>query len=109
MPHDLPLLLARIDELVEADADAATAPRLAEMEHTLTDGYAKALALEGDRLRIQKELADVARSASGTLELARLRELAERLERAETDLTRLRAMLERLRTQTTLARNAAAG
>ena len=108
MALDLAHLLARIDELVAADGDVASAPELAELEDTLTDGYAKALALEGDRLRMQKELAEVARRASA-VEIAKLRELAEHLERAETDLTRLRAMLERLRARTTVARKLAAG
>jgi hypothetical protein len=36
----------------------------ARMEHTLTDGYARALALEGERLQLEKELASAARTRS---------------------------------------------
>src|SRR3954447_6261353 len=35
---------------------AAPAPRLEEVERTLTDGYAHALRLEAERLRLQREL-----------------------------------------------------
>ncbi|HET8892973.1 MAG TPA: hypothetical protein VFM96_02595 [Gaiellaceae bacterium] len=42
---------AQIDELLVADA-----PTLARLEQTLTDGYAEALELETERLRIERRL-----------------------------------------------------
>jgi hypothetical protein len=42
---------AQIEELLGADA-----PTLARLEETLTDGYAEALELETERLRIERRL-----------------------------------------------------
>ena len=42
---------AQIEELLVADA-----PTLAHVEQTLTDGYAEALELETERLRIERRL-----------------------------------------------------
>jgi len=42
---------AQIEELLVADA-----PTLARLEETLTDGYAEALALETERLRLERRL-----------------------------------------------------
>jgi hypothetical protein len=47
---------AQIEELLSADA-----PTLARMEDTLTEGYAKALALEAERWRLERRIGEVAR------------------------------------------------
>ena len=80
---------------------AATAPRDREaLEWTLTDGYAQALALEAERYRLEKRLADVARSlpAGDAAQKAKeLSALAARLEGNTGDLKRLRGALADLR------------
>ena len=50
---------AQIEELLSADA-----PTLARMEDTLTEGYAKALALEAERWRLERRIGEVAREGS---------------------------------------------
>ena len=47
------------------DLLSASAPTLAVVEDTLTEGYAKALALEAERLRLERRLGEVARTVSG--------------------------------------------
>ena len=46
----------QIEELLSADA-----PTLARMEDTLTEGYARALALEAERWRLERRIGEVAR------------------------------------------------
>ena len=73
---------------------------LAEIEHTLADGYAHALQLEAERMRIQKRLGEIAAaladdaSEENVLEIS---QLANRLSSADSDLNELRAMLGTLR------------
>src|SRR5262245_20616024 len=91
--EDLPNLLDRIQVLVDGRDPSAPPERLLErMEHTLTDGYARALALEGEHLRIARE---IGASNGSTRD-----ELAERLVATEGDLEHLRATLVPLREQT---------
>lgn len=71
-------------------------PALAEIEHTLTDGYARALALEAERWRLERRIGEVAaRLAEGDRErrTQELANLAERISRADGDLTVLRGRL----------------
>jgi hypothetical protein len=67
-------LQEEIAELLTAPEDGADAPTLATLERRLTDGYAEALALEAERLRIERRLGEV----DG--ELARLRPLLRSLQ-----------------------------
>jgi hypothetical protein len=67
-------LQEEIAELPTAPEDGAGAPTLATLERRLTDGYAEALALEAERLRIERRLGEV----DG--ELARLRPLLRSLQ-----------------------------
>ena len=73
---------------------------LDRIERTLTDGYAQALSLEGERLRLERRLSELARelhrgdTADKTDELA---SVAERLDGNAGDLTRLRSALADLR------------
>ena len=86
--HEVTVVLERIDVLLGG------APPVLELERTLTDGYATALALDGERIRIERQMDGVA----GAKELS---ELAER--RAEVDgelshlRTRLRLLMQRTR------------
>jgi hypothetical protein len=55
MTKDLPNLLERIQALVDGRDGGDPARLLERLEHTLTDGYACALHLEGERLRLERE------------------------------------------------------
>ena len=97
----------RIEELLDAPEDGASAPSLARMEETLTDGYAEALALEAERARIERRIGEVAvtaedRGESGLVE--ELSMLAERMRCADRELRKLRSMLRRLNERTRSAR-----
>jgi hypothetical protein len=92
-------------EKVMQDIDKLLAGAPADLplvERTLTDGYATALALETERVRLQKRVGaltaaldegDVRRKSR---ELSRL---AQEVELSEAALARLRALLARLRTE----------
>jgi len=73
---------------------------LDRIEKTLTDGYAHALSLEGERLRLERRLSELARelhvgdTATKTDELS---SVARRLDGNAGDLSRLRAALAELR------------
>jgi hypothetical protein len=91
---DLPLLFERIRaRLDEPESESA----LADLEHTLTDGYARALGLEAERTRIERAIAELANGIDDPVRLAELRDLSERRTQADGDLARLRALLELLR------------
>src|SRR6185437_3695079 len=49
-----------IRSLLEAPSSGEEAPTLDHIEHTLTAGYARALALEAERWRVERRIADVA-------------------------------------------------
>ena len=95
---------------IEALLDPGQTPALDELEDTLTSGYAAALALEAERWRIERGIAEAAATLGDgegrgrTQELARL---GQRLGNAADDLTRLRAMLGTLRDRADAARAAA--
>jgi hypothetical protein len=104
-------VLEEIRALLSAPAEGAGAPTLAHLEDTLTEGYAQALALEAERIRIERRLGEVAREAEGddpsrlTAELA---SLAGRLTRADGELAKLRALLGSLYERTRMRRRLAA-
>jgi hypothetical protein len=107
MPDDIAPLIDRIRFLLDEEAKGLPEELLAEIEHTLTDGYALALALEGESLRIGREIGDrVTRVGEGE-PATDLSVLAERLSRAESDVTRLRAFLGRLRGRAEVVRRSA--
>ena len=92
---------AQIEELLSADA-----PTLARMEDTLTEGYAKALALEAERWRLERRIGEVARE--GRTDIAEeLRSLGMRLTRADGELTKLRSLLGSLHERARVVRSAA--
>jgi hypothetical protein len=88
-------MLDTIQELL----DGAPAPTLDSLEEPLTTGYAHALALEGERLRLERELRSLIRSPS--LPQRERREGVERLETrlatVDGDLRELRSLLATLR------------
>jgi hypothetical protein len=92
---------AQIEELLSADA-----PTLARMEDTLTEGYAKALALEAERWRLERRIGEVARE--GRTDIGEeLRSLGTRLTHADGELANLRSLLGSLHERARIARVAA--
>jgi hypothetical protein len=86
--HEVNIVLERIDALLGG------APPVPELERTLTDGYATALALEGERIRIEREMDGVAAEIDSNPQGAKeLSALAERRARVDSELSHLRARL----------------
>jgi hypothetical protein len=93
---DLRPLIDRIRSLLD-DQAADPGGALTDVEHMLTDGYALALGLEGERLRIERQISELARTVEEPSEAEELRRLAARLVVTETDLSELRTALADLR------------
>jgi ABC-type phosphate transport system auxiliary subunit len=91
-----------IRNLLEAPPTGDRAPTLDHIEHTLTSGYARALALEAERWRLERKITDVAARLVDQVsdeDATELTKLSQRLADADGDLTRLRALLASLRTR----------
>jgi hypothetical protein len=88
-------LLAQISTLL-----GSSTRDLDQIEHTLTDGYAHALALDAERLRLEKRMTSVTQGIKrgDTAKKAReLAEISERLDGNAGDAEKLRALLAELR------------
>jgi hypothetical protein len=97
-----------IASLLAESENGAKQTSLADLEHTLTSGYAHALELEAARWRLDRRLGEVTAqlaSGDGADELAAL---AEQASRAEGDLRRLRPLLALLRARASALRAAGA-
>ena len=104
------VLLERIRELVDEPVGAERAGLLERMEHTLTDGYAHALALEAERLRIERRMREVAsqlEQGDSKRKAEEISALSRRLSDAARELARLRGMLQSLRQRAALVRSVA--
>src|SRR5207253_5770993 len=99
LSDNLTELYEEIQKLLDAPASGAGAPELDHVEHTLTAGYAQALALEAERWRLERQLGEIA----GTLDggnghrVSELTSLAKRLSHADGELASLRGLLATLR------------
>jgi ABC-type phosphate transport system auxiliary subunit len=99
-----------IRSLLDAPPSGDDAPTLDRLEDTLTEGYARALALEAERWRLERRIAGVAArlgdevTDENTAELARL---GQQLSSADGDLNRLRTLLVALRSRADEVRAAA--
>jgi hypothetical protein len=101
-------LLDEIETLL-SEPPAGGDEAVARVEQTLTDGYARALALEAERWRIERRLAEVVRlAARGSAQDSadELAELSGRLEHADADLRLLRDRLGSLRRVAAAVRSA---
>jgi hypothetical protein len=98
VPDDLDLLLERIRALLDASAEGADLPR-GEVEPTLTDGYARALELDAECLRLEHRIDRITRdlAAGRTVPNGKLSGLLRRLSDTEERGTELRALLVPLR------------
>jgi hypothetical protein len=105
-------MLQQIEELLTAPTSGASAPTLAHMEDTLTEGYAQALALEAERWRIERRLGEVVRTVTGpdpdvSSLSEELSQLAKRLTSTDGELTSLRRLLGSLHERARSVRRAA--
>jgi ABC-type phosphate transport system auxiliary subunit len=107
MGRDLSALLQRIRNQLDVRGADPAKPLLTEMEHTLTDGYARALELEAERLRLERRIGELAHSLDGPDEAKELRRLAIDLRRIDEILAALRGELAALRQHVDEARAAA--
>jgi hypothetical protein len=99
MSAELAALLESIDAVL-SEPPAGGDDAVARIEETLTDGYARALALEGERWRLERRIGEVARllqSGDAARRAEELAALAQRLEGADGELGRLRNRLAELR------------
>ena len=101
MADELDYLLERIRALIDASAEGAGLPRT-EVEPTLTEGYARALELDAECLRLEhridrltREVADGHEVPAGKLSglLRRLHETEQRSEHLRTLLAPLRELV----------------
>jgi hypothetical protein len=90
----LSAVLTEVRSLLELPRDAT--PSRALVEDTLTTGYAYALGLEGDRLRLERTLRALLRG-DGRPDPRRVAELSGQVEQAADELAGVRALLASLR------------
>jgi chromosome segregation ATPase len=90
---DLAPLLERITGLLTNRPADPGKPFVTEMEDTLTDGYARALQLESERLRIERRIATLAHNADGPEAAEELKTLAAKLRDVDMAIDGLRGQL----------------
>ena len=100
-------LLERITGLLKNRPGDPGKPLVTEMEDTLTDGYARALQLEGERLRLERRIGELAHSVEGPEEADELKTLAGRLRDVDVELEGLRDRLGALQKHLEAVRAAA--
>ena len=106
--NPLPALLEQIDELLTSTASNEPAT-LARLERTLTDGYAHALSLEAERLRLERRMSELAGALHEGNKEQKAQELvrvSRRITSAHADIERLRCSLSELRARATAVRAA---
>jgi hypothetical protein len=97
---DRDVLLDDIKALIEAPIDGRRADVRARVERLLTDGYAQALVLEGERLQLERQIGVVTAKlgAGGGNGLAgELSDLSDQLSLTDRTLAELRSLLASLR------------
>jgi len=101
-------LIDDIRALMQAPLDGSLAPNLEAIERTLTDGYAHALALEAERLQLERRLGRVAdefgADPQGLVE--EIVQLSRALKDTDLDLAELRSLLGSLRSRADAVRAA---
>ena len=109
-PEAIPALLDEIDELLAEPSPTEEPATLARLERTLTDGYAHALQLEAERLRLQRRLEQRAGSladAPPSEQVAEITGLARGVAETDGELAELRAALSLLKETAQRIRSAA--
>lgn len=108
----VPELFERIGELLAAPEKAGGPATLARLERTLTDGYAHALSLEAEQIRLQRRMTELAgelHEGDQEQKAEELVEVSRRMSGARTELESLRARLTQLSSRARTARSAATG
>jgi len=98
----IPTLFEQIDELLAEPAPAHEPATRARLERTLTDGYAHALSLEAERLRLERRMSELATQLNEGNQEQKAEELVQvsrRISRARAEVERLRNTLSQLRAQ----------
>ena len=90
----------QIEDLLSAES-----PTLARLEDTLTEGYARALAIEAERWRLERRIGEVAREGRSDVS-EELRSLGTQLTRADGELVELRSLLGTLHERARVLRKA---
>ena len=91
-----------IRTLLDSPPAGAEAPTIDDIEHTLTAGYARPLALEAERWRLERRITEVAAELArkpDEVEHSELAHLGQRLSAADGDLSKLRGLLSSLRSR----------
>jgi hypothetical protein len=103
------MIQEEIRTLLDAPRVGEDAPSIGAVEHTLTAGYARALALEAERWRLERRIAEVAAKLAEATETEQteLVNLGKRLSTADGDLASLRQLLASLRVRAAEIRSAA--
>lgn len=98
MSADHPDLVQRIRALLDASAEGTGPPRK-EFERTLTEGYARALELEAECLRLEHRIDRLTRAVAEGQKVpsGKLSALLRRLHETEQQTKNLRALLVPLR------------
>ncbi len=102
---DFGTLCGELDALIAAPPTRDAAAR-AKLERTLTDGYASALSLEAERLRLERRIGQVAAQVSERNKDVKADELADlslKLSHASGELRQLRERLVTLRRRVSAA------
>jgi hypothetical protein len=102
---DFGTLCGELDALITSPPARDEATR-ADVERTLTDGYARAHSLEAEQLRIERRIGKIAAEMGDRNQDPKVDELAElslRLTRAAVDLRHLRELLAAARRATSAA------
>jgi hypothetical protein len=106
--NDRGALLQEILALLSAPERGEARPSVSHLDYVLTSGYAHALSLEAEHLRLERQLEAALRrlgaDEDATEEVAAL---ALRISAAEGDLTHLRSLLQALSGRARAARAAA--
>ena len=97
MTEEIATLTTRIHALLDEPADRERQELIARLEHTLTDGYARALALEVERNRLQDRVGEIAAERDRSMSTEDLGDLARRLTATNVALQALRDLLAELR------------
>jgi len=104
------MVIDDIRDLLTAPDPAASKTLLERVDATLTDGYAHALQLEGERLRIERRFAEVVAllpAGADREHEPELVALAQRLRTSNESIMTLRALLTSLRERRAELRKAA--
>jgi hypothetical protein len=96
MGHELANFVCSIGSIfARAYIAGGSAPTWGEVEVLLTDGYARALALESERFRVERRIRSLV-LGNGKVEPSELRSLRARYHRLGSDIQSLRSLLDEL-------------